>query len=237
MFEDDRADEKLSPGEEAFAAQYAPARPAADANAEAVRDLAVLESAFTPPSAWCPEPNLWLSSDADAPESEVIEFLYALIVLTKARIVVETGTYLGETAIALGYAVSLHRGHVHTAETDIRRYNEAAEAIQSVACSTPHLPVTLWNATGAYMIRALSDEGKRIDLAFLDSSIEARVDELQALYSRIKPGGVVVIHDAAPHHATMGYLGSLKGWNWLRFRTPRGLLVLQRTEDVEGVRL
>lgn len=185
-----------------------------------------LESDFTEPSAWCPNPGQWTSMDADAAESEVIEFLYALIVLTKAKVVVETGTYEGDTTRSLAWAVSLHGGRVYTAETDLERYKFVDGhfgATSSVAC---------FYTTGVDLIQNLDE---KIDLAFLDSSIEARADELRALYLRMRPGGVVVVHDAAPHHATMSYLGSLKGWNYLRFRTPRGLLVLQRTEDVSAV--
>ena len=207
-------------------------------SADEIPDLH-LESDFTEPSAWCPNPGQWTSMDADAAESEVIAFLHGLANLTKAKVIVETGTYTGDTAMSLAYAASLYGGHVYTAETDPLLFAQCSARVKAekrwVAASPSEYgawSVTCFNTTGVDLIQHL---GKGIDLAFLDSSIEARADELRALYPNMSPGGVVVIHDVAPHHATMGYLGSLKGWNYLRFRTPRGLLVLQRTEDVSAV--
>jgi len=48
------------------------------------------------------QPELWHCEDEDAAEIEVSEFLYALAILLKPRISVETGTYTGQTTRYLG---------------------------------------------------------------------------------------------------------------------------------------
>jgi hypothetical protein len=181
------------------------------------------EMTWTPPSAWCPHPRHWHAESVDATEREVALLVGALVVAVQPDVVVESGSNTGQTSELIGYAL-LSNGHGHCWSAE-RLPEYAALASARVA----GLPVTIVHEDTASWV---PPDG--IGLAFLDSSIAGRAGELAAWRPRFLPGAVVVVHDTAPHHATMATLGPVLGEGWLAsvtLRTPRGVTIGVVTEE------
>jgi predicted O-methyltransferase YrrM len=188
-------------------------------------DLTEVKAEVSEKSVECPTPEKWLCYDGMATELEVLNFIEALVVLTKPNIIVETGTWYGYGTIHLAHAVKANKqGIVYSAETDsnilsIAKTNILQQGMLDV--------VELHHGTGIEMINSLES----IDFAFLDSGDgDTRCAELKALLPKLN--GFVVIHDTGSTHA--GWRDqvfasitelSLKS---LQFATPRGLTLAWR---------
>jgi len=173
-----------------------------------------------PIRAECPEPWRWSAPDDFATEAEVSAFLGDLVRVLKPATVIETGSYLGYTAQAIGRALALVGGTLVTLEVDGDRAAAAAGRCAG-------LPVTvLAQSSLTYTPTAL------IDVLFLDSEFETRMPELRHFRPYASPRCVVVLHDSAPT--------TYPGWElldqgmravvadgivqpWLTLPTPRGV--------------
>lgn len=176
---------------------------------------------------WLPHPrcskphSLWSAPDKDATELEVTAFIAALVRLTKPNLVVETGTYQGHTTAAIADALEANGddGWVLTYETDQARAEEAHTLLEAHAAVGR---VSIYNCT----IQAFAPPAA-VDLAFLDSSMGGRQAEMDFIWSRITPGGLVLVHDASPLRPP-GKVRPPGKHQVLDIATPRGLLVFQR---------
>jgi predicted O-methyltransferase YrrM len=177
------------------------------------------ESEFTRPSPWCPEPQLWEGHDFDSTEREVSELVAALVLATKPRLVLETGTGYGYTAEAIGRALAANgRGRLVTVERD-----SALAAVARSRCR--ELPVEVLEADSASW---LPPAGESIDFAWLDGHIIGRVHDLSRLQNHFSPGAIVGVHDTGPQHPVDERLLKLNlPWPRIRLRTPRGVTFLQ----------
>jgi hypothetical protein len=172
------------------------------------------EADFTPPSHWCPRPDLWSAYDPDTAEVEVIELVVAFVRGLKPELVLETGTGHGVTAERIGRAlVANGHGRLVTIEIDPPR----AEAARRRCAGLPVEVVTgdscAWTPPGP------------IGLAWLDSHLDLRHRELLR-YRPWLQGAIVGIHDAGPRHSVWGHLEREVG-SWfqrIRLRTPRGVV-------------
>lgn len=143
----------------------------------------------TIPSAFQPSTRKFTMVDRVGAETDVLYFLKALVHLVKPDLVVETGTYRGATAGAIGAALqALGTGRLVTLECDPQlaassRANLAALPVEVVTMSslsyTPDQP---------------------IDLLFLDSTRPARVHEFRRFKSFLSDEALIVWHDSAPEH-------------------------------------
>ena len=175
------------------------------------------ERTHTPPSEWCPHPERWSAADGDAAEDEVGRLLYGLTVAIKPAIAVETGTYHGHTAACIGSGLRDNdRGRLYTLEVD----TTSAAIAQAWLYA---LPVTIVNRSSIGWVPP-----GPIGLLYLDSSMEARPEELSTFKSFLEPGAIVVLHDTAPHHHNRA-LALVKQWGWpaVTLRTPRGVSICQ----------
>ena len=138
----------------------------------------------------CAKPHaLWSAPDKDATEVEVTQFIGAFVRLLKPTVVVETGTYRGHTTAAIAAALSDNGvGRVVTYETDTTRALAARESLARWFDA-----VTVTNA-------ALTEGNcpRSVELAFLDSCMVCRASDVEVVWPRLVPGGVVLIHDASP---------------------------------------
>ncbi len=151
---------------------------------------------------------------------EVLDFLYGLVRLVKPLVCVETGTHHGDSAEAIGRALSHNGlGRLTTCDTD-------AVLVTSARARLAHLPVTVVTAHGDALLATLP----RVDFAFIDSGSPAvRTAELKLLGDHnISPLGIVAWHDACVDYQGLYEEFITRGWPHLVFPSLVGLAVFQR---------
>src|SRR3982075_1655219 len=78
-----------------------------------------LEPEYHRPTPECPHPERWRMFDSMTAEVEVLEFLKCLVTTLKPRLVVETGTFLGISALWIAEGLQKNGfGRVVTCEYD-----------------------------------------------------------------------------------------------------------------------
>ena len=155
-------------------------------------------------------------------EVETLDFFYSLVRLLKPRRVVETGTWLGRSAVSIGSAL---RDNGFGALTSIEINPDAAKVARDrVAEFGLDRSVSIHVETSL----AFAPHGP-YDLALFDSDIPIRAAEFLKFYEFLEPGSFILFHDTAPHHIGSAdnihdliIMGLLEG---LFLPTPRGLFV------------
>jgi predicted O-methyltransferase YrrM len=163
--------------------------------------------------------QLWSMFDAWTAESEVLDFLYALVHMVKPRSVIETGTWLGRAAIAIAAALRDNGfGQVASIELNVEAAATARQNIEAAGLTT---------FVSLHVGSVLDFEPAcRYDFTFFDSSVPNEFDRFHPYLevgstllfqniSRAQGGGADTIQ--ALIHA-----GILHG---ISFDTPRGLFV------------
>jgi predicted O-methyltransferase YrrM len=169
----------------------------------------------------CLEPERWTASDDQATETAVTAWIAALVTMLKPDRVIETGSYRGQTARAIGAALAAEgRGALVTCEIDPARVGLTAAAVAG-------LPVTVWS--GAAVLYA--PDGP-VDLVFADSDFRSRGPEIRHFARWASPRAVVVLHDTYPApwpgmDALQAEMRALVADQvvtpWTLFETPRGV--------------
>lgn len=174
------------------------------------------ESSWTPARPDCPHPEWWSATDAQSAEVEVAELVAAMVRALQPQYVVETGSYVGRTAEAIGQALA-RNGHGWLDTLEVGR--ELAEESRA-RCSG--LPVTV-HATSSL---AFTPAGE-IGFAWLDSSMDQRIAEFDRFRDWFAPGAIVGVHDTSPHMGLLGQHIEQMGCRSVRLRTPRGVTFVQ----------
>ena len=183
--------------------------------------MSVPENVIWRPHPRCRRPHaFWSAPDEQATEEEVTEMLRALVRLTKPETVVETGAYHGRTTAAIASALELNgAGRVTTYEIDAAAVEIAKERLEP------------WTAAGVVLLVAAAASADNLppflELAFLDSCMTCRAGEMLLVWPRLAPGGIVVVHDAAPGRPP-GRVRPPGPHARLDVATPRGLAIFQR---------
>lgn len=167
----------------------------------------------------CDKPHaLWSAIDKQATEVEVTAFIAALTRLLKPSVVVETGTYQGHTTAAIAAALQDNGvGRIVTFETDTSRAIAAQETLAR------WFDITTVNNAALTRINC----PRLVELAFLDSGMRSREDDMTAVWPNLIPGGIVLIHDASPDRPP-GQVRPPGRFAMLDIATPRGLTVFQK---------
>lgn len=182
------------------------------------------------PSLECPNPQLWRCFDEMATEIEVLDFLYAAVRMLKPKTIIETGTYVGLGTLYMARAAKDNGfGHIHTSEIDEAIWNKARKLLSIAGFGDV---VTTYGHSGKEMIDCLPAP---IDFAFLDSNLDTRIGEMEALISKLSPSAVVAVHDTSTNHDKHGgprtpflQFAKQNGLQLIQFDTPRGLTLLRR---------
>lgn len=164
--------------------------------------------------------GLWRAPDTEATEREITTLITALIDATKPAIVVETGAYQGHTTLAAATMLAENaRGIIHTYELDPERANAVQDALGDanlahVARVHPH---------------AISNEDAppHIDLAFIDSGMRTRQHDMNIIWPRLTPGGLVIMHDTAPGRPPASVTPPTEH-QMIDLATPRGCRIYQK---------
>lgn len=127
-------------------------------------------------------------------ECEVGEFLYGLVRMMKPAHILETGTHKGVGAAYMGTALKANGfGGLTTLEFLPHFVIEAKELIRRLNLD---MQVQVVQAdAGTYEV----DHRVELDILFLDTEPQTRFAELLRYYDKVKPGGIIMIHDLHPH--------------------------------------
>jgi predicted O-methyltransferase YrrM len=172
------------------------------------------------PTSVCPHPELWHCYDDQATEIEVLDFLTALVVMLKPRIIIETGCWLGfGTERLVQGAIQNGFGHVYTCDIAHDKVLDARERLTAVSDW-----VTVKHCTGLELIAEVPTP---IDFAFLDSGPDmVRCHELCAVTPKLATEGIVAVHDVGVQGWLRYYftetVRNLALQHFI-FTTPRGL--------------
>jgi hypothetical protein len=172
--------------------------------------------------------------DGFTAEVEVLDFLYALVRMTKPNRIVETGAWLGRSAIAIGSALRDNGfGHLLTIEQSDEVAKTAARNIKEQGLGEF---VTL--QVGKSLEIELGHE--TYDFALFDSDIPLRATEFIKFYSQLESGAIVVFHDTAELHEgsadnviDLMTMGMAEG---IFLDTPRGIFVGRTVKPPRPVR-
>lgn len=174
------------------------------------------------------ESRLWSMLDARSPEVEVLDLLHALVRLTKPIRALETSTWLGFSAIAIGSALRDNGfGQVQTLQRDAeaRPYAErnvaAAKLAEIVTIQAGDEP---------------DDEvAEGYDFVFFNYG----ASDFVRLYDRIADGATLVFHGRSILEATpadsIDLLTSTGLLNGMAPRTPRGLFIATLSKPADGM--
>jgi prolipoprotein diacylglyceryl transferase len=173
----------------------------------------------------CPHPERWRMFDSQTAEVEVLEFLKSLVITVKPQLVVETGTFMGLSALWIAEGLKQNGfGRLLTCESDPVVYARAKERIEASGLAD-------WIDCRNESSLAIRVEGA-IDILFSDSDVPLREQEVRRFLPQVSPHGLILIHDASSHvkgvreaALRLEQEGLL---SVLLLPTPRGLVVAQK---------
>jgi len=149
-----------------------------------------IQSEYVVPTPECPYPDRWQMIDAQSAEVEVLDFLKSLVITLKPDVILETGTFIGHSAIKMAEGLKTNGfGKIITVEHDPLVF---ARAKQNIAASGVASWIECHNASS---LEVNIDEP--IDILFSDSGIDIRESEIRRFLPKIKPRGLVLVHDAS----------------------------------------
>lgn len=184
-----------------------------------------LQPEYAPATPECPHPELWKMYDSMSAEVEVLDFLKSLVVALKPNLVVETGTFMGVSTLAIAEGLKQNGfGRVITVEFDPKVLAEAKKRIDASGLAS-------WIDARNHSSLDLKVDGM-IDLLFSDSDINVREDEVRRLLPQISPHGLILIHDASSHQKVVREaalrLEAEELLSVVLMPTPRGLVLAQK---------
>jgi predicted O-methyltransferase YrrM/glycosyltransferase involved in cell wall biosynthesis len=175
--------------------------------------------------------QLWSMFDGFTAETEVLDFLYTWVRLLKPERAIETGTWLGRSAVAIGSAMRDNGfGKLVSLEVDPEVAKYALTAVESAR---------LCDWVEVVVEKSLTFESQNeLEFALLDSDIGVRAGEFRHFYEKLASGATIVFHDTGAQHAGLAEgirelisEGRLVG---SFFSTPRGIFVgtVQKAPEV-----
>jgi predicted O-methyltransferase YrrM len=175
----------------------------------------------------CPHPERWSMYDSMTAEVEVLEFLATLVTTVKPELIVETGAFLGMSAVWMARGLERNGfGRIVSCEFDPVVF---AKAQEKIAASGMAQWIELRNASSLEM----TVDGT-IDLFFSDSDLEIREQEIRRFLPQIRPTGLILMHDAGSHPGIVREAAlRMEGEGLISvvlLPTPRGLVVSQKRE-------
>jgi prolipoprotein diacylglyceryl transferase len=187
----------------------------------------VLKSEYTRPTPECPHPERWHMYDGMSAEAEVLDFLKSVVTTLKPELVVETGTFMGISTLAIAEGLKENcSGRVITCEPDREAFAKAKERFKSSGLGK-------WIDARNQSSLDTKVTGM-IDLFFSDSDIPVREQEVRHFLPQISPNGLILMHDASSHAKTVREAAlRLEGEGLLSvvlLPTPRGLVIAQKRE-------
>jgi predicted O-methyltransferase YrrM len=180
---------------------------------------------YVPPTAECPHPERWKMLDSQTSELEVLEFLKSIVMTVKPELIVETGTFLGYSAIKMAEGLRANGfGKLITIEHDAAIFAKAKERIDASGLGNW---IEYRNASSLE-----TQIAGTIDVFFSDSYMKTRDQEIRRFLPQLNPQGLLLVHDASSHFGVVrdavlqmeaeGLISTVL------LSTPRGMVVAQK---------
>ena len=187
----------------------------------------VAQPEYTPPTPECPHPERWTMVDSMSAETEILQFLKQLVMTLKPELVVETGTFIGLSALQMAEGLRENGfGKLITCEFDPLVYAKAKEKIEASG-------LRAWIEGRNQSSLEMEIEGA-IDLFFSDSHLPIREQEIRRFLPQIRPNGLILMHDTSSHYKVaregafrLEHEGLI---SMVLLPTPRGLMMAQKRE-------
>ena len=145
---------------------------------------------YVPATPECPHPNRWHMVDPQTCELEVLDFLKSLVTTVKPQLIVETGTFIGHSAIKMAEGLKANGfGRIITIEYDPKAFAKAKERIDASGLAE-------WIEYRNQSSLETKINGT-IDVFFSDSHLLIREKELRHFLPQISPCGLILVHDAS----------------------------------------
>ncbi len=185
----------------------------------------VLQPEYHRATVECPHPERWSMYDSMTAEMEVLEFLRCLVTTLKPEIIVETGTFMGISTLWLAEGLKRNgSGKVITCEFDPLVFKKAKARIEDSGLKE-------WIDCRNESSLETRVEGS-IDMLFSDSDPPLREKEVRRFLPQMNPNGIILMHDASSHLATVRQAALRMESEGLisvvLMPTPRGLVVAQK---------
>jgi predicted O-methyltransferase YrrM len=166
--------------------------------------------------------RLWSSFDAITADVETIEFLHALTRLVKPRRVLETRTWLGLSACAIGRALILNGfGHLTTLEVNSEAHAVALKNIEQYGVQAVVTPLLIADTD------LVPDQA--YDMAVFDLAGTISLNDVRQIATSLADRAIVVLHaNSDQAGATVKLVQSLADTvkiEGLTLSTPRGIFV------------
>ena len=180
---------------------------------------------YVGPTPECPHPEWWQMVDSQSSELEVLDFLKSIVLTTKPRLIVETGTFIGYSAIKMAEGLKANGfGKLITIEFDPDIF---AKAKQRIDLSGLRDWIEYRNASSLE-----TPIDGTIDLLFSDSHLTIREQEIRRFLPQIDSRGLILIHDASSHFKVVREAALRLEQEGLisvvLLSTPRGLVIAQK---------
>ena len=189
--------------------------------------------------------NFFSSISFESTEIEYLDLLHALVSSSKPKLILETGTNVGISAIALAFALQNnhknggYNGHLITIDNDKKAQNKALKLADDLGLINyiTFIENNSLNFINSYRINT------QYDFIFFDSTRKVRHDEYYALHNKglIKKGALLIFHDTCTcpvksevndiviQNKYLYELGKIENMcnGTLKFPMSRGLTVIQ----------
>jgi predicted O-methyltransferase YrrM len=180
---------------------------------------------YTPATHECPHPERWTMMDSMSAEVEILDFLKHLVLTLKPELIVETGTFIGQSAIKMAEALRANGfGKIVTCEFDPLVYRKAQDRIEASGLAP-------WITCRNQSSLELEVDGT-IDLFFSDSHQPIREQEIRRFLPQISPQGLILMHDTSSHYKIAreaAFRLEAEGLiSMVLLPTPRGLMIAQK---------
>jgi predicted O-methyltransferase YrrM len=175
----------------------------------------------------CLHPERWSMYDSMTAEVEVLEFLATLVTTVKPELIVETGAFLGVSAVWMAQGLKRNGfGRIVSCEFDPVVFEKAKAKIAESGVSEW---IELRNESSLTM-----QVPGTIDLFYSDSDLAIREQEVRRYLPQIRPTGLILMHDAASHPGVVREAAlrlEAEGLiSVVLLPTPRGLVIAQKRE-------
>ena len=178
-----------------------------------------------PPWHECPHPERWTCWTPQGVECEVAQWLVATVQMLKPDVVLDTGTYVGTSAVHLAEGCRRNgAGHVWTQDVDGTVLNVALASIEAA-----NLEDWVSVRKCGSVVETCELIGQPVDLAFIDADTpytDTRARELAAVWPFLSDRAVVLAHDTSPAWGRW-QVAAVRGYDMVHLPTPRGLTVLR----------
>ncbi len=173
----------------------------------------------------CPHPEWWQMVDSQSSELEVLDFLKSIVITAKPRLIVETGTFIGYSAIKMAEGLKANGfGKLITIEFDPAIFAKAKERIDASG-----LGDWIEYRNGSSLETPIDGT---IDILFSDSHLTIREEEIRRLLPQIDTRGLILVHDASSHFKVVREAALRLEQEGLisvvLLSTPRGLVIAQK---------